>query len=528
MKNVDSDDLITGTLPKFKSSKEWLDPKPLSFMEALAKEDTDTAIQSILYRENYIIKGNAFIEHYDPKEYDPFYMSKKDPSFLKVTIPPFRDPLKKAQCDKDDEKRILLQCETGKIYTMKEFEEVEKVQLHSRFPRISNSRHFMTPNEWLKLPTRYIESEFCKRRRLKVKVDFNNSSVDLKPLERAPHLPECQKEEKAVIYKNKRSSFLEKESPCYQEGKTPHPKEANSEGQISSLPLNQEVERDEDQDAVLAREDIDEAVHAILFRENYIVKRLDTYFQHLDIFKERRKEMLHKKWVKNVAEPLQQRIMEKVIAYKGFEKMKQENFEYYLKHTNKTVTVLPFFDPLFRRQQEVDEEKRATLQYETGKRYSIKELKEIEKARLQARLRQFIFTLRSVSPKARREASARLTRPETCGGNSPEKLICAEKKHQRKEKEKKTTDLSQAVFERQFRSSKLSQKDRGDQKKGLVLGTRRQRPRSWAAGDSRQRWGPQPVARRVMTAEVLGKHLASLQRAARQSHRAEGRSAGSG
>lgn len=28
-------------------------------------------------------------------------------------IPPFRDPLKKAQYDKDDGKRILLQCETG-------------------------------------------------------------------------------------------------------------------------------------------------------------------------------------------------------------------------------------------------------------------------------------------------------------------------------------------------------------------------------------------------------------------------------
>uniref|UniRef100_A0A8C6EXW9 Protein FAM228A n=1 Tax=Marmota marmota marmota TaxID=9994 RepID=A0A8C6EXW9_MARMA len=46
-------------------------------------------------------------------------------------------------------------------------------------------------------------------------------------------------------------------------------------------------------------EDIDEAVHAILFRENYVVKRLDTYFQHLDTFKERRKEMLHRKWIMN-------------------------------------------------------------------------------------------------------------------------------------------------------------------------------------------------------------------------------------
>ncbi|XP_074197845.1 protein FAM228B isoform X3 [Camelus bactrianus] len=229
MKNLDSDDLINDKLPKLKSSKEWLEPQPLSFMEALAKEDIDAAIQSILYRENYVIKEldkylkhhdflntrkkemlykrwvdhvadplqkkiiekvsshkkiikrrqkelddflkyvnkkeNAFIEHSDPKEYDPFYMSREDPDFLKVTIRPFRDPLKKAQYDKDDGKRTLLQCETGKIYTMKEFKEIEKAKLHSRFPGISNSRHFMTPNEWLKLPTNYIESEFCKRSR---------------------------------------------------------------------------------------------------------------------------------------------------------------------------------------------------------------------------------------------------------------------------------------------------------------------------------------------------------------------------
>uniref|UniRef100_A0A9L0TK97 Family with sequence similarity 228 member B n=1 Tax=Equus caballus TaxID=9796 RepID=A0A9L0TK97_HORSE len=231
----------------------------------LAEEDIDAAIQSILYRENYMIKeldkylqhhnflnarrkeilykrwvdhvadplqkkiiekvcshkkikkrrqeeldgflkhvnkkGNAFIEHYDPKEYDPFYTRKEDPNFLKVTIPPLRDPLKKAQYDKDDEKRTLLQCETGKIYTMKEFKEVEKAKLYSRFPRISTSRHFMTPNEWLKLPTVYIESEFCKRSRLKVKVNFNDCSCDLKPSARPPHLLESQEEEKAVIYK---------------------------------------------------------------------------------------------------------------------------------------------------------------------------------------------------------------------------------------------------------------------------------------------------------------------------------------
>ncbi|KAF0876282.1 protein FAM228B [Crocuta crocuta] len=229
MKNLDSDDILTDKHPKPKSSKEWLEPQPLHFMEVLAKEDIDAAIQSILYRENYVIKeldkylqhheflnarrkerlykrwtdhvadplqkkiiekvcshkkinkrrqeelggflkhvnkkGNVFIEHYDPKEYDPFYMSKKDPNFLKVIVPPFRDPLKKAQYDKDNEKRTLLQCETGKICTMKEFKEVENAKQQSRFPRISSSRHYMTPNKWLMLPTTYIESEFCKRSR---------------------------------------------------------------------------------------------------------------------------------------------------------------------------------------------------------------------------------------------------------------------------------------------------------------------------------------------------------------------------
>ncbi|XP_033032319.1 protein FAM228A isoform X3 [Trachypithecus francoisi] len=240
---------------------------------------------------------------------------------------------------------------------------------------------------------------------------------------------------------------------------------------------------------VLAREDIDEAVRAILFRENSVVKRLDTYFHHLDTFKERRKEMLHKKWVENVAEPLQQRIMEK-------------------------VTVPPFVDPLFQRQQEVDEEKRTGLQCETGKRHSIKEFKEIEKARLHASSPYFTFTSHRVIPKEWHKASAR-ARTQTYK-YSPEKLICADKEQKRKEK--KTTDLSQAAFERQFLSSKLSQKNKVGERKGLVLGTRQQRPRSWAAGDSQQHRGPQPVGRRVMTAEVLGQHLASLQKVARQGH----------
>nr|XP_058143681.1 protein FAM228B isoform X5 [Dasypus novemcinctus] len=511
MKNLDSDELITDKLPRLKSSKEWLEPQPLSLMEALANEDVDTAIQSILYRENYVIKeldkylqhhdflnarrkemlhkrwvdhvadplqkkiiekvpshkkiekrrqeeldnflkhvnkkGNAFIEHYDPKEYDPFYRSKVDPNFLKVTIPPFRDPLKKAQYDKDEDKRTLLQCETGKIYTRKEFKEVEKAKLHSRFPSISKSRLFMTPNDWLKLPACYIESEFCERSRLKVKKNVNDSSFDLKTSTRALHLPESQEVEKNVIYKNKESSPLEKEPLGYQDAKYPSPKEALSEGLLSSLSLSQEVERDEEQEVALAREDIDKAVHEILFRENYIVK----------------------------------------------------------------VTVPPFCDPLFQRQRALDEENRTLLQCETGRRYAIKELKEIEKAKLLVKLPQSAFTLHSVIPKKWLKASVRSMRSKIHGPCRPETLICAEEKHA-SDKERRPADLSQSAFERQFRSSKLSQETQRDKRRGLALGSRQQRPRSWAPGEGHRRgWGPRSVERRVMTAEVLAQHLASLQ-----------------
>ncbi|XP_006880776.1 PREDICTED: protein FAM228A [Elephantulus edwardii] len=156
---------------------------------------------------------------------------------------------------------------------------------------------------------------------------------------------------------------------------------------------------------VLAREDIDKAVHAILLRENYVIKRLDMYIQNVDILKQRRKEILHKKWVENVAEPLQQRIMEKVISWNRMKKPKN-NFVY-PQHTNKTVFVPPFYDPLFRRQQEVAEEGRDILQLKTGKKYSIKEFTELEKAKMHSNLPPFTFTLHSTVPKEMRKPFTR-------------------------------------------------------------------------------------------------------------------------
>ncbi|XP_032247489.1 protein FAM228A [Phoca vitulina] len=177
----------------------------------------------------------------------------------------------------------------------------------------------------------------------------------------------------------------------------------------------------------LAREDIDEAVHAILFRENYVAK----------------------------------------------------------------VMVPSFCDPLFRRQQEMDEEKRAVFQYKTGKGYTLKEFKDLEKAGLYAKLPQFTFTLHSVIPKEWHKASARSVISRTHSKCSSEKLTYSEKKCL-PDKENKTTDLSQIIFERKFHSSKLSQENKRDEKNCVVGGTRQHRPRSWVAGDGQRGWGHGP------------------------------------
>ncbi|XP_055982153.1 protein FAM228A-like [Sorex fumeus] len=206
----------------------------------------------------------------------------------------------------------------------------------------------------------------------------------------------------------------------------------------------------------LAREDIDEAVHAILFRENYVVKRLDTYLKDIDALKERKKELLHKKWTENVATPLQESIIKKVLSYRGLRKKKEENFEYFLSHTRKKVTVPAFSDPLFKSQRKKEEERRAHLQYKTGRPYSSKEFKELEKAKQYSRLPQFPFPFHDAAPKDQSKAYLKAERSKLQRNYSP-KDFCAESKEQ-PDKEKKGSWGSQTAFERSFQASRMGRR----------------------------------------------------------------------
>uniref|UniRef100_A0A8D2IP31 Core-binding (CB) domain-containing protein n=1 Tax=Varanus komodoensis TaxID=61221 RepID=A0A8D2IP31_VARKO len=57
---------------------------------------------------------------------------------------------------------ITQQCDTGKIYSCKELNELHKTEL----PLLPLSRQLMNPVEWLKIPPGYIESEIRQKSRI--------------------------------------------------------------------------------------------------------------------------------------------------------------------------------------------------------------------------------------------------------------------------------------------------------------------------------------------------------------------------
>ncbi|XP_063173842.1 protein FAM228B isoform X2 [Candoia aspera] len=99
-------------------------------------------------------KGGAFLESYSPSSYDPFFL-KTCSGIWKASVPPLHDPLLKEVQGRYIEAGIIEQCDTGKLYSSKEINELHKIEL----PRLPLSRQFMNPIEWLKIPFQYMESE---------------------------------------------------------------------------------------------------------------------------------------------------------------------------------------------------------------------------------------------------------------------------------------------------------------------------------------------------------------------------------
>ncbi|XP_033001453.1 protein FAM228B-like isoform X1 [Lacerta agilis] len=105
-------------------------------------------------------KGSAFLESYNTSSYDPFFL-KCSTDTCKVSVPPLYDPLLKEIRERYLEAGIIQQCDTGKVFSSKEMNELHKAEL----PLLPLSRQLMNPIEWLKIPAGYIESESRQKSR---------------------------------------------------------------------------------------------------------------------------------------------------------------------------------------------------------------------------------------------------------------------------------------------------------------------------------------------------------------------------
>ncbi|KAM6465385.1 uncharacterized protein PHA67_011623 isoform 2-T2 [Liasis olivaceus] len=105
-------------------------------------------------------KGGAFLESYSPSSYDPFFL-KTCSDFWKASVPPLHDPLLKEVQGRYIEAGIIQQCDTGKLYSSKEINELHKTEL----PPLPLSRQLVNPIEWLKIPFQYMESDVRQRSR---------------------------------------------------------------------------------------------------------------------------------------------------------------------------------------------------------------------------------------------------------------------------------------------------------------------------------------------------------------------------
>ncbi|XP_035178069.1 protein FAM228B isoform X3 [Oxyura jamaicensis] len=112
-------------------------------------------------------KGYVALETYDPLEYDPFLLQRSTECWkvpCLVSVPALQDPLLKAVQRKFVETGIVKQCETGRLCSAREVNELSKAEL----PLLPLSRQRMDAVEWLKIPPLYIASEAHRTRRQRV------------------------------------------------------------------------------------------------------------------------------------------------------------------------------------------------------------------------------------------------------------------------------------------------------------------------------------------------------------------------
>ncbi|NWI11056.1 F228B protein, partial [Crypturellus soui] len=116
--------------------------------------------QLSLYIDYCNKKGFVALDTYSPLEYDPFFL-KTSTDCWKVSIPALQDPLLKDMQRNLTEKGIIKQCETGKLSSSRDLNDLRRAEL----PLLPLSRQHVDATEWLKILQAYIASEVHQRKR---------------------------------------------------------------------------------------------------------------------------------------------------------------------------------------------------------------------------------------------------------------------------------------------------------------------------------------------------------------------------
>ncbi|XP_041043921.1 protein FAM228A isoform X7 [Carcharodon carcharias] len=143
--------------------KKWNDDvyEPLQWkVKARLNQSIERRRPSVLQYLDYCDKKEpVFLEEYNPDDFNPFVRHLCKPRKFKTRTSTLNDPLLLQSRSKSVEDNAILQCQEGKLYSLKETEEFHKSQL----PLVPLGRQNIDSIKWLSVPLNYIDSDIRQR-----------------------------------------------------------------------------------------------------------------------------------------------------------------------------------------------------------------------------------------------------------------------------------------------------------------------------------------------------------------------------
>ncbi|KAM9316392.1 protein FAM228B-like [Gastrophryne carolinensis] len=182
-----------------------------SYIDGQSSQDIERRRRLLLdqYLKYCNKRGSAYMRDYDSSEYDPF-INRLWKQYLRVSTPPFKDPLLQQYQKRYEEEKVALYCDTGMLYSAKEIGELNL----NKLPRAPLGRQTVNGIEWLKTPFSYVESEIRLKSRQRVRSSMNQGTLDFKTWADTKYPPEIFSTERNICHKKK---FLTRAStlPAY-------------------------------------------------------------------------------------------------------------------------------------------------------------------------------------------------------------------------------------------------------------------------------------------------------------------------